>query len=153
MRIILLLAVLALPLFVGCRKSSETYGNFAKVESVELVQDAVTVLLSTYPPAKTRLNFLQTTDDSFGLRLVESMRGNGYAIAESVAPAKGRKALAVSEQPPGLGFAYVLDRLKDGDELRVTLYVGDESISRIYAIKNANGNYSYVPNGYWVRKQ
>ena len=155
MRSILILAAIMLSLSVvsGCQKPPGAYGNFAKVESADLVQDALTVLHSAYPPAKTRLNLLQPVEDLFGFRLVESLRGNGYAVTEYTVPAKSGKVSALDDSPSGLGFGYVLDRLKDGGELRVTLHVGGETVSRMYQVRGAEADARYVPIGSWVRRQ
>jgi hypothetical protein len=153
MRIFLVFFVVAVSLLSGCRKPPELYGNFAKVESADLVQDILSTLLSTYPPAKTRLNLTQPAEDMFGLRLVESLRGNGYAVSEYVAPGKFRKSPVTPETSPGLGFGYVLDRLQDGGELRVTLYIGDEAISRLYAVNGVEDDATYIPVGFWMRQR
>ena len=151
--VIIAVIVLSLPVVSGCQKHPEPYGNFAKVESADLVQDALTVLLSAYPPAKTRLNLLQPVEDLFGFRLVESLRGNGYAVTEYTLPDKSGKAPALTDSSAGLGFGYVLDHLIDGGELRVTLHVGDETVSRMYQVQGAEGDAQYVPIGSWVRRQ
>lgn len=154
MRIFLALVALALSLslFPGCRKPPESYGNFAKIESADLVQDSLGVLLSTYSPAKTRLNLIKPAEDMFGIRLVESLRGNGYAVAEYAAPGKSLKSPAIHDAPSGLEFAYILDHVQDGGELRVTLFVGNEIISRLYAVSGPADNATYAPAGFWMRK-
>lgn len=139
----------ALAVCAGCRQPS-SYGNLAKVESVELVQDAMSILKVNYLPAKTRLVLILEAEDTFGHQLVETMQQDGYAIAEYAPPDKYAPA---PEQPAGLGFGYVIDRLNRGDELRLTLMVGDEALSRLYAIQKASDRLEYVPIGFWVRRQ
>jgi hypothetical protein len=141
---------LSLCLLVGCQQP-RLYGNFAEVDSVELVQDAVNALQSAYPPAKTSLVLLQPVEDAFGISLIESMRSNGYAVAEYAPSQKGDTPLL--NTAAGLGFAYTLDALRDDDELRVTLHVGEESLSRLYLVKGAEGDASYVPAGFWARRE
>ena len=155
MKTMIVFGLLVLSLFSGCGKVPLQYGNFAQIDSVEMVQDTMTVLLSTYPPARTHLRLLQAPDDSFGSQLVEAMRCNGYAIAESVEPAKSGKDKAdvSTNLAIGLGFAYVLDRFNQGEEMRLTIHVGDESLSRMYLIQGTGMDARYVPAGYWVRKQ
>jgi hypothetical protein len=150
---ILAVLVLSLALFAGCRKPPELYGNFAKVESADLVQDTLAVLLSAYLPAKTRLNLIQPVEDMFGLRLVESLRGNGYAVGEYAAPGKSQKPPAIADAPPGMEFGYVLDRVQGGGELRVTLSIGNETISRLYAVNGLEGDATYIPVGFWMRRR
>jgi hypothetical protein len=148
---IALFITLSLCAFSGCQKSSLPYGNFAGADSVELIQDAANALYAAYPPAKTRLVLLQPTEDAFGLSLVESLRGGGYAVAEYAPPEKG--GVPVVGADAGLGFGYVLDRLQDGDGMRVTLHVGDETLSRLYRIQGAEGDARYIPAGFWVRRE
>lgn len=136
----------------GCA-TPQIYGNFAKAESVELVQDTLTVLLLNYPPAKTRLHLMQATDDSFGAGLVEAMRMNGYAVHEYVEPSLKDKYSPLADKPDGLPFAYIIDRMGNTGEMRVTLHIGVESISRFYLVQSDDGTESYLPNGVWVRKQ
>lgn len=143
-------ALLILVLCAGCGKQPGKYGNFAKVESVDLIQDALGQMLASYPPARTHLTLLQDTPDMFGQSLVEAMRVNGYAVAEYAPPAKGKRNPAELD---GLDFAYVLDAYSDTRELRITLYIGSESLSRLYAVQESHGEVTYAPIGYWARRQ
>jgi len=136
----------------GCVKP-QTYGNFAKADSVELVQDALTVLILNYPPAKTRLNLMQAAEDAFGTGLVESLRANGYAVHEYVEPSIKDKYSPLTDKPDGLPFAYIIDRMGNTGEMRVTLHIGLETISRFYLVQSDDGKEIYMPNGVWVRKQ
>ena len=150
----ILFGLVALPVltaFCGCGKAPGRFGNFADVESVELVQDAMSALNANYLPAKTRLILVMEVEDAFGTSLVESMRAEGYAVAEYDAPAKGDKyALAVAK-PDGLAFAYMLDG--KGDELRVLLHVGDETLSRMYRVQRSGDELRYIPQGFLARRQ
>lgn len=151
---ILSVAMLVLVVLCGCiKRPGSKFGNFAKADSVELVQDAMNVLMANHPPAKTRLALVQETGDAFGVSLVEKLRENGYAIAEFVKPAKGDKYLPAVEKPDGMPFAYVLDRLDKGDELRVSLHIGAESLSRLYFVQKSGDELRYVPQGFWTRRQ
>lgn len=145
------ITLLALAVFSGCGKQPGEYGNFANAESVELVQDAMSALTSNYPPAKTRIALVQDVDDAFGSSLVESMRAHGYAVAEYETPSKGDKYLALVKKPDGLAFAYILDG--KGDELRVLLHVGAETLSRMYTVQRSGDELRYIPQGFWTRKQ
>ncbi len=147
-------AMLALfTLFCGCKAPDGKYGNFAETEGVDLLQDALSAMESAYPPAKTRLALLQPVDDVFGYRLVESLRAGGYAVAEYAPPAKtkGFKKLPPADPADGAGFAYVVDR--DGDRLRVTLCVGDGTLSRLYQVQDGDDGEFHAPMGAWVRKR
>ena len=150
--IIVFMALLALAVLIGCGSRPGNYGNFAEVDSVELVQDAFAALQVNYPPAKTRIALVQDTTDAFGSPLVESMREAGYAVAEYAGPAKGDKYLPIVEKPDGLAFAYVLDRI-GSDELRVSLHIGTETLSRMYRVQMSGDTPQYIPQGFWTRKQ
>lgn len=144
--------LLALAVFSGCgEKQPGGFGNFAGVESVELVQDAMSVLTTNYPPAKTRLVLVQDVGDAFGSSIVESLRANGYAVAEYEPPQRRDKYLALVKKPDGLAFAYLLDG--KGDELRVLLHIGDTTLSRMYQVQGTGGEMRYIPQGFWTRKE
>ncbi|HGF5205955.1 TPA: hypothetical protein ACF35C_004109, partial [Vibrio parahaemolyticus] len=49
----------------------------------------------------------------------------------------------------GLPLYYVFDQFSDSNMYRVTIMLGDKSITRPYAQENG----SVVPVGYWVRKE
>ncbi len=148
---IALFMTLSLYILAGCQKPPQPYGNFAGVDSVDLVQDAAHALHSAYPPAKTSLVLLQPVEDAFGLSLVESLRSAGYAVAEYAPPMKGGKPLV--NTGVGSGFAYTLDALRESGALRVTLHVGDETLSRLYTIQGQGADARHVPAGFWVRRE
>ncbi len=152
MRFVLsVLGLMAVTFVSGCEKPQEVFGNFANADSVELVQDAVNALSANFPPAKTRLALVQETEDAFGAALVEALRADGYAVAEYVEPAERDKYLPGVAKPAGLAFAYVVDGMDD--ELRVTLHVGDGTLSRMYRIQESGGAFEYIPLGFWTRKE
>jgi|GEM_PF-930756 len=152
--IFLVAPVIVLALVAGCGKAPGKFGNFAKAQSVELVEDAVGILKTKYPPAKTRLNMLHHYgDDLFGAALLETLRREGYAIAEYVQPQRGDKYAENPEKPDGLDFAYVIDDLAGEGGLRVLLYVGTDTLSRLYAVGGRPEEPVYTPMGDWVRKQ
>ena len=148
---IALFMTLSLCLLSGCQKPPQPYGNFAGVDSADLVQDAVDALHSAYPPAKTSLVLLQPVEDTFGISLVESLRSVGYAVAEYAPPEKGDKPLVNTDA--GLGFAYTLDTLREGGELRITLHVGEETLSRLYTIQGQGADARHIRAGFWVRRE
>ena len=151
MFVVVFIALLALAVFCGCAKRSGEYGNFAEADSVELVQDALSAMTANYPPAKTRIALVMDVEDVFGSTLIESMRANGYAVAEYAPPTKGDKYSPLVKKPDGLAFAYLLDG--KGDELRVSLHVGAETLSRMYRIQRSGDALQYIPQGFWTRKQ
>ncbi len=153
-----LLAVIVMAVVSGCGKQPGQYGNFANAQSGGLAGDSVAVLKTAYPPAKTRLNLLhQYSDDAFGVELVEALRREGYAIAEYVPPPRGDKystaGTSETSHSGGFDFAYVVDHLADDGGMRLSLFVGDETLSRLYAIGGKPEEPTYAPLGDWVRKQ
>jgi len=149
--LVVFVALLALAILSGCGKRPGQYGNFAEADSVELVQDAMSALQANYPPAKTRLALVQDTEDAFGASLVETLRANGYAVAEYAGPARSDKYQPVVQKPNGLPFAYLLD--SKGDELRMSLHVGADTLSRLYRVQRSDDTLHYIPQGFWTRKQ
>lgn len=145
---------IALLLCCGCinRTKPELYGNFALAESTALVHDAMILIQSAYPPAKTRFVLMQTADDAFGVALLKTLRASGYAVDEYTPPAKGDKYMPVDEPPRVFAFAYVLDYSEPG-ELQLVLNIGDEIYSRTYAVTGEGRDASYAPGAYWTRKQ
>ena len=105
--------------------------------------DSVKRLVSLYPPARTRFHIKQSVNDSFGVSLIETLRQRGYSINE--ASVKGSNA----PNPSDLVLYYVVDEPIKGALYRVTLSVGQQSLSRAYKIKNS----VLTPLGFWVRKE
>ena len=100
---------------------------------------------------------MQVTPDEFGASLVKSLREQGYAVSEfEPAPAEqpGR-AIAGDKTPnadaatPGLSLRYILDQTTGARLYRVTLLVGEQSLSRAYLSQND----SVFPAGAWIRKE
>ena len=152
------LFIMTLMLAPGCGKQPGQYGNFANVQSGRLAGDSVAVLKTAYPPAKTRLNLLhQYIDDVFGVELVEALRREGYAVAEYAPPPHGDKystaAASDTPRPGGFDFAYVVDHLAEDGGMRLSLFVGDETLSRLYAVAGTPEEPAYAPLGDWVWRQ
>ena len=128
----------------GCA-STVPYGNFATEPPAGLeeriVADTVKQLVTLYPPARTRFHLGQPTPDAYGSALVEALRARGYALVEfkEAAPATA----------PGLSLHYVLDAAASPNLYRVTVTVGQKSLSRAYLAQNDR----VAPAGAWVRKE
>jgi hypothetical protein len=103
-------------------------------------------LATLYPPAKTRFELQQPTPDVFGQSFVKSLRERGYALLE-FDPARAKAQ--VPAETPGLPVRYVLDQGGDSKLYRLTLMVGNQSISRPYLAQGS----TLAPAGYWVRKE
>ena len=143
MRQFTLAALLAMAL-AGCA-STAPYGNFAAHPPAGLEEriaaDTVKQLVALYPPARTRFHLGQPTPDAYGSALVEALRAKGYALMEfkEAAPATS----------PGLSLHYVLDAAASPNLYRVTVTVGQKSLSRAYLAQNNR----VAPAGAWVRKE
>lgn len=141
----------------GCATAPPPYGNFIR-EAPEgygrtVAEDAVRQLTVVYPPANTRFDLQQPIPDPFGTWLTQSLRAKGYAVQEGAADpvAQGRAThgeggMAVGA-PAVFLLRYVFDRA--ADLYRVTLLVGDQSLTRAYLAQNG----AIHPAGAWVRKE
>jgi hypothetical protein len=149
-----LLCVLGL---AGCATPPAPYGNFIGQAPAgydrTLAEDAVRQLAAVYPPAATRFEVRQATSDTFGRQLMTSLRAKGYAMREAgpTAAAPGATARgetgATAATSTVLPLQYVLDR--PAGLVRVTLMIGDQSLSRAYLAQNE----ALRPAGAWVRKE
>ncbi len=108
-----------------------------------ITNDSVNRLVSLYPPARTRFYIKQSVKDSFGFSLIESLRQKGYSINESSIHA------ASTQGSQNVALYYVVDEPIKRTLYRVTLIVGQQSLSRAYKIKNG----TFTPLGFWVRKE
>lgn len=148
MRKLAFISVLLLSL-AGC--ASHPYGNFVKqpLESFnegKLATDAVKEMAMLYPPAKTQLNFQQTTPDPFGKALIQKLRDKGYAVWEYAPKAKNQVSLPHFQ---GMPVHYVVDQFEGTELYRVTLEIGAQSLTRAYRIHHQ----TLMPAGDWVRKE
>ena len=153
MRQFTLAALLAMAL-AGCA-STAPYGNFATEPPAGLeeriVADTVKQLVALYPPARTRFHLGQPTPDAYGSALVEALRARGYALVEfkpGTAPQAGSPEAAAATAP-GLNLHYLLDTAASPNLYRITVMVGQQSLSRAYLAQNNR----VAPAGAWVRKE
>ena len=143
-----LLLVFALVVFAGCVSAPSRYGNFStapSVASTDMANDATKQLAVLFPPALTRLDLLGPTGDAFGTALVTGLRTKGYAVAEYAPPSDAEAA------PPANGtpFAYALNQEGNTNTYFLTLFVGTQTLSRIY-VTQTNGA---RPAGAWAHKE
>ena len=138
------LSALLVMALAGCA-STAPYGNFATEPPAGLeeriVADTIKQLVALYPPARTRFHLGQPTPDAYGSALVEALRARGYALMEfkEAAPATA----------PALSLHYVLDAAASPNLYRITVTVGQKSLSRAYLAQNDR----VAPAGAWVRKE
>ncbi|CZO83228.1 MULTISPECIES: conjugal transfer protein TrbH [Legionella] len=103
--------------------ASMQYGNFtvaSQSKDIYLAKDAALQLTHIYPPAQNTFYISQKVSDGFGINLIHEMRNKGYGVIESVQP--GQKA----------NLFYVIDDVRKGSLYRVSLYVGSQTLSRVY---------------------
>lgn len=159
MRPITCLALLAFTLG-GCATPNGPHGNWVApgdLDQERLAADAVQQLAALYPPARTRFELQHPAADPFGQALLQLLRQKGYALRE-FAPASSRSApvaAAASSQasadpaaPAVLPLRYVLDPAGDSDLYRLSLWVGQQALTRPYLARNGT-----VAAGYWLRKE
>jgi hypothetical protein len=141
----------------GCASTPPPYGNFIQEAPAgvnrAVAEDAVRQMAALYPPANTRFDLQQPTPDLFGQLFTTSLRAKGYAVQDATSERKvpGRTKSSEGEVPAGTASAvplrYVLDRA--ADLYRITLLVGDQSLTRAYLAQNGTVH----PAGAWVRKE
>ncbi len=146
--LVLVAAVSFLPMILGCG-SQQQYGNFTKVDSQSLVNDAIAMMLATYPPAQTRLNMLHVPEDTWGSKLIRVLRTHGYAIAEYSDKPKEKDKYAET----GVDFAFILDEYRPEKEYNLTLFIGNDIMSRSYALRGSNESKIFVGLGQWSRRR
>lgn len=120
--------------------ASMRYGNFtplAQGRDVYLAQDATSQLMRVYPPAQNTFCISQKVRDNFGINLIQEMRKRGYGVNENSCPKQ--KA----------NFFYVVDEIKSSNLYRVSLYVGLQSLSRVYVKTNEK----LLPVSAWSHKE
>ena len=142
------LFVCAITLLAGCAATPSRYGTYGVVDaaaSTAVANDAVMQLVALFPPALNRLDMQQSATDAFGGALTAGLRAKGYAVASYVPPRNGAAA------PPAKGtpFAYTLTQQGNSNTYFLTLFVGSQTLSRIYVGEN-NGAY---PAGAWAHKE
>lgn len=138
----------------GCATNSP-YGNYASAPAAydrSMASETAAHLVTMYPPALTRWNIMQPTNDAYGEALVVLLRGRGYSVSE-YAPVATKKEQPATQTaaPNGIELRYVVDSLAPiVDMYRVTLVVGTQPISRAY-IPQKNGTVAAA--GSWARKE
>ncbi|WP_367899715.1 conjugal transfer protein TrbH [Xanthomonas oryzae] len=155
--------VTALAGLAGCATQGP-YGNYAaaSLDANKTMADAtVTQLVSLYPPAHTRLNLQQPATDAYGAALLTALREKGYSVMEyspqphaapvtSASDVTTARALAAATSTPGVPLSYVVDSPESMSLYRVTVHLGEQSISRAFVVAT---NGKLYPAGAWVRKE
>lgn len=130
--------ILLIVLLSSC--TSMRYGNFtapAEDRNVSLAQDSLQQLIRVYPPAQNTFCLNQKVTDGFGRSLIQEMRKKGYGVIENVQPRQ--KA----------NFFYVVDEVEKKQLYRVSLYINDQALSRLYVSRKNQ----LVPVSAWAHKE
>ena len=123
-----------------------------------LAQDTVTRMEALYPPAHTRLSLTHPATDAYGMALIEALRRKGYGVMEYRVNTRmnpsTRDDMPVAVQPvvshkDGLPFGYVVDGPFESRLYRVTVFIGSQSLSRVYHMDQ----HVFAQAGAWVRKE
>ena len=157
MRNLALIALLAVAM-TGCVSTTapHEYGNFVAPSAPANVNEMIAAdttkqLMILYPPASTRFDLGQPTTDAYGAKLAQSLRLSGYAVSDFVpaaAPNSANGSGTVSTSP-GVKLRYVIDAPEGLNLYRVTVMVGNQSLSRAYIAENQ----TVSPAGAWARKE
>ncbi len=134
-------------------------GNISPSMLERLAQDTVAKMEAVYPPALTRLTLMHPATDPFGIALTETLRRKGYGVRETrgdtaAIPSTREEQLARIEHPivthdEGLPFRYVVDGPFEQRLYRVTVFIGNQSLSRAYRMDEQ----AMAQAGAWVRKE
>ena len=149
-------------LLTGC-VSPSPYGYLVSVTvppqmPERLAQETVARMEALYPPAHTRLALTHPATDAYGLALIEALRRKGYGVMES--RVHTRTTLTTRDDRPtpldpvvnkkeGIPFGYVVDGPFEPRLYRVTVFIGSQSLSRVYHMDEQ----TIAQAGAWVRKE
>lgn len=149
-------------LLAGC-VSPSPYGYLVKgvvppQMPERLAQDTVMRMEAVYPPAHTRLAVTHPATDAYGVALIQALRQKGYGVMEHVdthvIPSTRDEQQAHIERPAvshgeGVPFRYVVDGPFEPRLYRITIFIGSQSLSRVYRMDA----HVIAQAGAWVRKE
>lgn len=134
-------------------------GKIPPYMSERLAHDTVAKMETVYPPALTRLRLMHPATDPFGIALTETLRRKGYGVRETrvhtaAIPSTREEQQARIEHPAvsqdeGLPFRYVVDGPFEQRLYRVTVFIGNQSLSRAYLMDEQ----AMAHAGAWARKE
>ncbi len=123
-----------------------------------LAQETVARLEVLYPPAHTRLALTHPATDAYGVALTDALRRKGYGVMDyhvsmpaTPSTRDDRPALVqpVVSHEKGVPFSYVIDGPFEPRLYRVTVFIGSQSLSRVYRMDQQ----VLAQAGAWVRKE
>jgi len=135
-KLIFLIGILTL---VGCTGVHKVrYGNYLEKQVAvdKMVSDISEQMINLYPPANTALFYLHKDGDFFGKKLTTDLRQAGYKVCVFENQEEKKKKTFIKkdslERSRELDFGYIIDRGKKESIIRITLKVGNASLSRGY---------------------
>lgn len=150
---------LSAALFAGLAGCATTgiepgYGSFltnaAPMTEKKAAADAAKRLEGIYPPALTKFDLRHATLDGFGTALVRELRVRGYALHEfSTRGAADKEKASGEPNRESASLAYVVDQPLDASAYRITMVIGQQSLSRLYRTHDGR----VFPAGDWVWKE
>ena len=120
-----------------------------------LAQDTVTRMEDLYPPAHTRLALTHPATDPYGVALIQALRRKGYGVMESRVTTRRTPSTRDDRPAPvvhteaGIPFRYVVDGPFEPRLYRITVFIGNQSLSRVYRMDEQ----MLAQAGAWVRKE
>ena len=139
----------------GCAR--QHYGNFSGLTSDQnsiIADSAVSRLSTLYPPALTKIVLKNDAKDSFGQPFINKLRDRGYSIQEFTEKnsIKNNNVTPSDNSKPSssIDLSYIVDNLGFENYYRVTINIGQQSISRGFIADNSG---KISPAGAWVRKE
>lgn len=139
----------------GCAR--QHYGNFSVLtldQNSTIADSAVSRISTLYPPALTKIILKNDAKDSFGQSFIKKLRDRGYSVQEYTDknPVKNNNATPNDNPKPSgsIDLSYIVDSLGFDNYYRVTINIGQQSISRGFIADNSG---KISPAGAWVRKE
>mgnify|MGYP001563309250 FL=1 len=120
-----------------------------------LAQETVTRMEALYPPAHTRLSLTHPATDPYGVALLAALRRKGYGVMESRVTTRRTPSTRDDRPAPvvhteaGIPFRYVVDGPFEDRLYRITIFIGNQSLSRVYRLDQQ----VLAQAGAWVRKE
>lgn len=153
--------VVMMMFLTGCETTSQFRGgNYINQDIMindALAADAHKIMLEVFPPARVKLALSdvkgQEQIDVFVHALIERLRKSGYAVSDTLSQSKPSNygsydEVRVEELPADvILFSYIVDRILDDTNIRVTLAIGDDILTRGYSELNGQ----IKPLGVWTR--
>lgn len=149
-------------ILTGCASTNPDESNIGSYVSDlspalarQIAADSVRQIESSHPAASTRLQVRQPATDTYGVALRDTLRLHGYAVQERSRQPNAAEASPSKATPAGqtevqtVPLAYLIDLVPQPKLYRVTLYLGERTITRGYI---AQGD-KLRPASAWVRRE